>query len=70
MKVLNSVYDRFAREECLGYGLVLPFLFVLLQGFAALVSHNEDLSNLNNLSGQHRKNLLNQLTEFDAAPRR
>ena len=39
-----SVRSIVLPEECLGYGLVFPFL---LQGFAALVSNNEDLYSLN-----------------------
>ena len=33
-------------EECLGYGLVVPFP---AYGFAALVPHNESLNSLNSL---------------------
>ena len=39
-----SVHDCFLLEECLGYGLVVPFP---AYGFAALVSHNESLNSLN-----------------------
>ena len=40
-----SVHDCFfLPEECLGYGLVVPFP---AYGFAALVSHNESLNSLN-----------------------
>ena len=42
-----SVHDCFfLPEECLGYGLVVPFP---AYGFAALVSHNESLNSLNSL---------------------
>ena len=41
MRVLNSVYGRFARGGGLGSGLVVPFL---AYRFAALVSNNEDLN--------------------------
>ena len=36
--------DCFLPEECLGYGLVVPFP---AYGFAALVPHNESLNSLN-----------------------
>ena len=39
MKDLNSVYDRVARGVSRVRASRIPFL---LQGFAALVSHNED----------------------------
>ena len=42
----------FLLEECLEYGLVVPFP---AYGFASLVSHNESLNSLNSLIGERIK---------------